>query len=35
VQLALDIEYSCGRKMGTASYKEGQRYSDNKHNKPT
>jgi len=21
--------------MGTASYKEGQRYSDNKHNKPT
>jgi len=29
------IRAFCGRKMGTANYKEGQRYSDKKHNKPT
>jgi len=29
------IRASCGRTMGTANYKEGQRYSDKKHNKPT
>jgi len=29
------VRASCGRKMGTANYKEGQSYSDKKHYKPT
>ncbi len=34
-QYFIAIQGSSGRKMGTANYKEGQRYSDKKHNKPT